>query len=199
MNRKQLIKEMEAFPELPEIDEFLSGAIREAKKKFGNGIGKSGLERNPTFQNGIDENKSYFFELNRDKDERWELGKFKLKKQPDIVKLIFKEFLEKVKDYKTSPGLIQKEILSTPNVGKAFEITFIKEKARVKAFAKVAEEKAESPREEAMKSSMIRVRTNYQNINREETYDKIFQLMEEKTEIREDIFFYFNMLRESTL
>jgi len=44
---------------------------------------------------------------------------------------------------------------------------------------------------------MIRVPTNYQNLNLEEIYGKIFKLMEERPEIREDIFFYFYMLQKS--
>ena len=204
MNRKQLIKEIEALPEIHGIDQFLSEAIDEAKKKFDTEIEKYSLKRNPSFKDGLDENKSYFFELNRCKNsndkgvDQWELGKFKLKNQPDIVRMIVFEFLKKVNDYETSPGLIQKDILPALYGGKSFEISFIKEKERIAGFVKVAEETAqEEPWEEDEESSMIRVPTNYQNLNREEIYEKIFQLMEESPEIREDIFFYFYMLQKS--
>ena len=204
MNRKQLIKEIEALPEIHGIDQFLSEAIDEAKKKFDTEIEKYSLKRNPSFKDGLDENKSYFFELNRCKNsndkgvDQWELGKFKLKNQPDIVRMIVFEFLKKVNDYETSPGLIQKDTLPSPYGGKSFEISFIKEKERIAGFVKVAEETAqEEPWEEDEESSMIRVPTNYQNLNREEIYEKIFQLMEESPQIREDIFFYFYMLQKS--
>jgi hypothetical protein len=206
MNRKQLIKEIEALPDIHGIDQFLSDAIEEAKKKFKAEIERYSFKRNPSFKDGLDENKSYFFELNRCKDsnikgvDQWELGKFKLKNQPDIVKAIVFEFSKKVNDYETSPGLIQKDALSSPYGGKSFEISFIKEKERIAGFVKVAEEEAqeEETREKQEENSMIRVPTNYQNLNREEIYDKIFQLMEENPEIREDIFFYFYMLQKHT-
>jgi hypothetical protein len=205
MNRKQLIKAIEAFPNLIEIDQFLSNAINEAKEKFKAEIEKYSFKRGPSFKNGVDENKSYFFELNLCKDsnnkgvDQWELGKFKLKDQPDIVKTIVFEFLKKVNGYETSPGLIQKDTLPSPYGGKSFEISFIKEKERIAGFVKVAEEEAqeEETREEDEENSMIRVATNYQNLNREDIYEKIFQLMEERPEIREDIFFYFYMLQKS--
>jgi hypothetical protein len=192
MNRKQLIKEIEALPDIHRIDQFLSDAIEEAKKKFRTEIEKYNSNRSPSFRNGPDENKSYFFELNRCTDsnnkgvDKWELGKFNI------------EFSKKVNDYETSPGLIQKDTLPSPYGGKSFEISFIKEKERIAGFVKVAEEKTqEEIREEHEENSMIRVATNYQNLNREEIYDKIFQLMEESPEIREDIFFYFYMLQKS--
>lgn len=204
MNRKQLIKEIESLPEISGIDQFLSNAIKEAKMKFKAEIEKYSFKRYPSFKDGLDENKSYFFELNRSNDsnnkgvDQWELGKFKLKDKPDIVRMIVFEFSKKVNDYETSPGLIQKDTLPSPYGGKSFEISFIKEKERVAGFVKVAEEEAqEETREEDEKNSMIRVPTNYQNLNREEIYEKIFQMMEESSKIREDIFFYFYMLQKS--
>jgi len=79
------------------------------------------------------------------------LGKFKLKNQPDIVKTILFEFLKKVNDYETSPGLIQKDILPSPYGGKSFEISFIKEKERIAGFVKVAEEPSQEETRKKMK------------------------------------------------
>ena len=41
---------------------------------------------------------------------------------------------------------------------------------------------------------MIKVRVKYQDLDKKEMYEKIFQLMEENQEAREDIFTYYSMI-----
>lgn len=196
---------------IPAVEVFFTQALNDAKGKFKSEIahyresnrarGKNGYYGRPTFQVGLGNNKSYFFELNRIEDPetapgyKWELGKFKGTKGAEEA--IFSEFMKRIDCFQTAPSLIQNETVTSSEMEKAFEINFMKSDNRVVGFVKeIAAEVAEAASRKD-KSDMIKVATNYETVDREHMYEKIRQLMEANPEVREDIFFYFYMVEKS--
>jgi hypothetical protein len=149
-------------------------------------------------------NKSYEFELNRVEDpqtgegKQWVIAKFKFKDRTDIVENIFPGFLKKIDEYESNPQksctLFFKSLSE-----RAFEIRFVKNSDdMVTGFVKELENiKEEYVKKE--KKGMVKVSAQYKPESKDEMYKKIFQMMEDNEEARQDIFFYYLMVEKSEL
>lgn len=208
--RSKKFQEFTELLEIPALEEFFLNQLDEVKIKFRDQIEAyrnqknnqiSGREGTPTFRDGESLNKSYFFELNRSDDiesesgYKWKLEQFKLKAKQEIIDMIFSEFIGKLDTFEIAPSLIQKKTVKAFELKKAFEINFMKSSDRVVGFVKEIEDPAEALKKD--NSPMVRVATNYQNIDKKEMYKKIIALMDKDPEVREDIFFYFHMLQKA--
>lgn len=212
MNKAEIIKEINELLKVPEVEEFFLKALKEAKEKFRDAIENRGQkdtalkddEPEPYNQDGFSKDKLYFFELKRVKDEeskagfRWHPGQLNLKGRKDIEDMIRSEFITRLEGYEVAPGLIQDKIVVSEKTGRAFDINFMKSEDRLVGFIK--ENKDDNAEAFAIEKNgqMIKVATNYQNVNPEEMYKKIYELMEKNPTVRDDIFFYFYMMDKST-
>lgn len=207
MNDQKIMQEINELMNITEVKAFFSRALEEAKKEF-----KNQIKQYRDFKNKAEEkkeeaslafqselpNKSYFFELNRIEGEesmgkgKWEVGKFKIDSGKDIVQVIVSEFIKEADTYESIPQEIQTARILSPE-GKLFEINFMKNTDnRVIGFVKEVKKEKE---EYVLNGDggMVKIKTKYQDLDKEEMYKKIFQLMEENPEAREDIFFYYLM------
>lgn len=201
---KQKLLELHELLEVPAVQAFFLDQLDTVKRKFEEDICefKRSVDGTPSFRDGFSVDKSYFFELNRCNDPdsetgyKWELKQFKLKAKPETTEMIFSGFIKRLDRYETAPGLIQKKTVKSGEMNKAYEINFMKSAERVVGFVRVIEL---DPEDMLKKNSsrMIRVATNYQNVDKEEMYRRIINVMKEDPEVRDDIFFYFHMLQKT--
>jgi hypothetical protein len=211
-NQSEKIEELIELCNVPEVGKFLLEALEKAKQKFKDKIDKyMKLKREsekkkkiPSFENGWSKNKSYFFELNRVEDReteegyKWTLGKFKLSKRKDIVEMIFSaEFKKEIDQAVVTPQQPESIIIDSPTTKKRFDVDYMKSsKTRVIGFVKEImkdEEKYILKDNPAMRM----IAAKHQDIDKEEMYHKIHQLMEEDEEVRKDMFFYLVMMETS--
>lgn len=201
------IEEIRELINIPGVGECIFQAVEQAKEKFKDQIiqyqnsRKEPQMEKPLRQEEFSKDKQYFFKLNRtdapgtETGYRWELTESKLENRKDIV-LILSEFINKVDGYETLHLKTQNEIIKSFDKKKFFSISFMKTTdSRVTGCVKEVgrneyKERVSSKNE----PGMIKVRVKYQGLDKEEMYEKIFQLMEENQEAREDIFAYFWMI-----
>ncbi|NIM17360.1 MAG: hypothetical protein GTO45_35590 [Candidatus Aminicenantes bacterium] len=150
----------------------------------------------------LSKSKTYFFELSRFKAPnrefgKWELEKIKFEAGKDIVDKIFSNFSEKIDEYEPDPNQIQTEIVDLPDLGRSFQINFTKSSdTRVVGFVKEIE-KDEGKHTLKDISPMEILAANWPSIDKEEMYQKMHQLMEEREEVRKALFLYMVMLEMS--
>ncbi len=210
MNKAEIIKEINELLKVQGGEEFFLKVLKEAKEKFRDAIESRGKkdeaakdeEPNPFFQNGFSKEKLYFFELKRVEDAesktgfRWHPGQFNLKGRKDIEDMILSDFIGRIEEYEVAPALIQDKVVISGKTGNAFDVNFMKSEDRLVGFVKEAEDELEAFALEK-NGQMIKLATNYQNVNTEEMYQRIFELMEKNPTARDDIFFYFYMMDKS--
>jgi len=202
-------REIEELMKVPMVRDFLLEKLAQAREMYrqeSDRKGESAMKQadnivNPRFKNGWSKKRSYFFELVRQKDPtapenfRWELGRFRLTKRADIIKVILTRFIQKVDDFPVSPDE-QYETIEIAEPDRSLHFTFLKNREdRVAGFVReiFKGEKGTGQRE----SQVIKITSKYQDIDKQAMYERIFHLMEENPEIREDIFFYVEMSEKS--
>ncbi len=210
--KKIELKDIEDLLKIPEVNTFLYRAVEEAREKFKEIINQHRVSEKewlgetdggiPSFKNGWSKKKSYFFELKRVKDKagepgyRWDLGRFRLTKRVDMVRTILSRFIQKVDEYPIIPDEQQHVHIDLSKPAQSFHITFMKNREdRVTGFVK--EIPKEEKKVEVKDTQVIKLSSKYQDMDKQEMYDRIFRLMEERPEIREDIFFYIEMMVKS--
>ena len=179
LSRIEMLEEIANLSKIPEIEDYFSQALLEAKEKFqdkikechrlkGNLKTESSKDKPeemkeegiPEISKAFEKGKTYFFELTRVEDPgsetrfRWELGRFKLKNKAHvkIMDIIFDDFINHLDQYEVTSHRIQDEIVDVPSLGKRFHICFTKSSlTRMVGFVKEAEEVQERVIEEREK------------------------------------------------
>jgi hypothetical protein len=211
MNENEKNEEIWELINIPEVKEFFSSALIEAKEKFKNQIQqhretKKKLKEEkeqevvPPGLNELSTGISYFFDIIRTDDpgsdgHRWVVEKFKFKDKPGIVSFIFSDFIKKIDQLEIEPQQIK--TYDVPSAaGSSFKINFTKSSdAHVGGFVKKIPPREIKQRMED--SKVIKLSREYEGMDEEEMYQQIIQLMRKNQEVREDIFFYYQMAQLS--
>ncbi|NIR06302.1 MAG: hypothetical protein GTN82_12845 [Candidatus Aminicenantes bacterium] len=159
-NRINIVQQIELLSEIPEIKDYFSRALLEARYIFKDKIeeyhnvknnikrevsrekpGEVKEEEIPDLPQPLAKSKTYFFELTRlehpEKGFQWELGKFKLQANEKTVNMIFSDFISEVDEYEIAPHRIQENTVYSPPLDKWFQIKFTKSShTRVVGFVK---------------------------------------------------------------
>ncbi len=205
--KKIEIEEIRELINIPGINDFIFQAVEQAKEKFKAHINQYQNSRKepqmetPSRQEEFSKDKQYHFKLNRtdtpgtETGYRWELTESKLENRKDIV-MILSEFIKKVDGYEILPLKVQYEIIKSFDKKKFFSISFMKTtESRVTGYVKEVGRNEDKERVSSKNErGMIKMRVKSQDLDKKEMYEKIFQLMEENQEAREDIFAYFWMI-----
>jgi len=199
------INEIDKLMKEPRVREFLVEKLAQAREMYRQESDRkeeSAMKQadnivNPRFKDGWSKKRSYFFELVRQKDPvdpsryRWDLGRFRLTKRADIIKVILTRFIQKADDFPVSPEE-QYETIEIAEPDRSLHFTFLKNRPdRVAGF--VREILKGEKETETVDSQVIKITSKYLDIDKQVMYDRILRLMEENQQVREDIFFYVEM------
>ncbi len=203
--KKELIKLLN----VPEVADYLVSLLGEIKKKYADEISSydkllEGKKNDDNAEELFEKDKSYHFELVREKNNSeigpnmgWRLLKFKYSEEIEIVKRLFDEFKPRLAHHKPAEGMVVKQeniVIESHSFFQAFEVSFMMSRDdRVVGYVKRIESKNKSGRV----SSMIRIPTTYQDFgeSEHEMYKQLKHWMKKDPEIRDEILFYFHVLK----
>jgi hypothetical protein len=197
------MREIDQLAHIPEFEEFFTKALKEAKEKYPekvveyqNLIKVSKEQLEEIIGEPSTKSKSYFFELTLIEDPqaesgyRWEVGKFKLNVNKQIVNMIFSGLIANINEYEVSPTHIRTEFVYSPSLSKWFQINFTKSSdSRIVGFVKIMEDDFVV----VDKENTAKVRPNIK-VER----GKLLKYMDEYTEASKDMYFAFRLLDAST-
>lgn len=205
--RVKIVKEVSDLAHIPEIEEIFIKTLEEAKERYAHKIEeyqnvKKSYEKEleEKVDTGMSKSKSYFFELTRHENPEseeggniWELGKFKLNVNGQILDMIFSELISNIDQYETAPNQIQTETVYSTPLNRSFQINFTKSSdTRVVGFVKIIEENFVKRENDTILTVTTTTPKSLQ-VQRE----RVAKAIEDNPDFGDDITFYAHIIQQA--